>query len=191
MTLKIVLQKRLYTMNKKEKPKLYSKNFQKEWSEKHKYKHIHTGEYCTFESYVAELLILRKADAFKESKPAYKFWSKGEKLYPAFVRQVKAVIKLKKKFSEEIILGAINSKHFEKVFYIGLYAKNYVGWKMNPLALEAIECYYKETEERSRLQQTLKEANEKNIETKTTAVPTRRSSSYNKNKGSLNQLRKL
>jgi uncharacterized membrane protein len=62
---------------------------------------------------------------------------------------------------------------------------------MNPLALEAIECYHKETEERSKLKQSLKEANEKNIETKTTTMPTRRSSSYNKNKGSLNQLRKL
>ena len=177
-------------MTKKEKPQLFNKDFQKEWSETHKYKHIHTGEYCTFESYVAEYLILRKADSFKEPQPAYKFWTKGEKLYPAFVRQLKAIIKLKKKFSEETILGAIKSKYFEKVFYVGLYAKNYVGWKMNPLALEAIECYHKEMEELQRKKEDIKLANE-NIPESNQTSRTRRTQSYNNKNSSLNRLRKL
>jgi len=137
--------------NNKEKPELFSKDFQKQWSPTHKYKHIHTGEYCTFESYVAEYLIIRREEAFSKSKPEYKFWTKGSKLYPAFVRQVKALHKLRKTYSEEIILGAIKSKHFEKIFYVGLYAKNYVGWTMNKVALEAIECYHKERQEQEKL----------------------------------------
>ena len=177
-------------MPKKAKPKLFAKDFQKQWSPTHKYKHIHTGEYCTFESYVAELLILRKAEAFKEPKPSYKFWTKGDKLYPAFIRQIKAVTKLRKKYSEEIILGAIESTHFKKIFYFGLYEKNYVGWKMNPLALEAIECYHREVEEQEKKREQIKIANESVIKEQETQEVNIRSKQLKKN-SIMNQLRKL
>lgn len=175
---------------KKPKPKLFHKDFQKEWSDTHKYKHIHTGEYCTFEAYVAEYLILRKADAFKEPKPAYKFWTKGDKLYPAFVRQLKAAIKLRKKYSEETILNAIKSKHFKSVFYLGLYAKNYVGWQMNPLALEAIECYHKEEQELAKRQEQIKLANE-NIPQATQEPQQNRRKANLPQKSIINKLRNL
>lgn len=174
----------------KEKPRPFSQSYQGEWSETHKYKHIHTGEYCTFEAYVAEYLILRKAEAFKEPRPAYKFWTKGEKLYPAFVRQLKAVIKLRKKYDEEIILGAIKSPHFSKVFYIGLYEKNYVGWKMNPIALEAIECYHKEREEQKKQSEIKKQADNAQVEVEQKQLTRRKNSSYAKQK-TLKQLRDL
>ena len=174
----------------KEKPKPFSQPYQQNWSETHKYKHIHTGEYCTFEAYVAEYLILRRAEAFKEPRPAYKFWTKGEKLYPAFVRQLKAIIKLRKKYDEDIILGAIKSTHFDKVFYVGLYAKNYVGWKMNPIALEAIECYHKERQEQQKQSEMKKLADNADVQQECKEVVRRKSSSYGKQK-TLNQLRNL
>lgn len=175
-------------MSKKEKPELFAKDFQKQWSETHKYKHIHTGEYCTFEAYVAEYLILRKAEAFKESRPAYKFWTKGDKLYPAFIRQLKAVIKLRKKYSEEIILGAIQSKYFDKIFYVGLYAKNYVGWAMNPLAEEAVLRYHKEVIDKEEMKKIVEEANNMHIEDKEQTSQLRRTKSVN-NKSIMNKLR--
>lgn len=179
-------------MTKKQKPKLFNQEYQKQWSETHKYKHIHTGEYCTFEAYVAEYLIIRKIEAFKEPKPAYKFWTKGDKLYPSFIRQLKATIKLRKKYSEEIILGAIKSKYFDKIFYLGLYAKNYVGWTMNTLALEAIECYHKEREQQEqKAQDNALIENIDIIEEENKKVQTRRTQSINKNKSIINKLRNL
>lgn len=179
-------------MTKKSKPKICERDYQKQWSETHKYKHIHTGEYCTFEAYVAELLILRKIDAFKEPKPAYKFWTKGEKLYPAFIRQLKATIKLRKKYEEEIILGAIKSKYFDKIFYLGLYEKNYVGWKMNPLALEAIECYHRERAEHEAKRLAVIESKNNMIEQqKEEPKVLRKTQSYKKTNSQLNKLRDL
>lgn len=176
--------------NNKDKPELFSKNFQKQWSSTHKYKHIHTGEYCTFECYVAEYLILRREEAFNKSKPEYKFWTKGSKLYPAFIRQVKALHKLRKSYSEQVILGAIQSNHFQKIFYIGLYAKNYVGWTMNPVALEAVECYHKEMEEQKRLEAQAEQV--KHVDVKEEKKDTKRRLNTPDNKKSiLNNLRKL
>jgi hypothetical protein len=178
--------------DKKKKPALFNKKYQQEWSETHKYKHIHTGEYCTFEAYVAEYLILRKAEAFKEPRPAYKFWTKGDKLYPAFIRQLKAVIKLRKQYSEETILGAIKSKYFEKIFFVGLYEKNYVGWKMNSLALEAIERYHTEEIELANQKELINKA-KANIELTEEKKPvSTRNNQYTTNKKSaINNLRNL
>lgn len=178
--------------SKKNKPKLFHKEFQKEWSETHKYKHIHTGEYCTFEAYVAEYLILRRAEAFKEPRPAYKFWTKGDKLYPAFIRQLKAAVKLRKKYSEETILGAIKSSYFEKIFFLGLYAKNYVGWTMNPLALEAIERYYKDEVAKENMRDNVKLSQNIDIQQEDITIQNRKSQ-YNakKSKSTINKLRDL
>ena len=177
-------------MTKKSRPKLFNQDYQKEWSETHKYKHIHTGEYCKFEAYVAEYLILRREEAFKKPKPAYKFWTKGDKLYPSFMRQLKAVIKLRKTYDEETILGAIQSHHFNKIFFIGIYEKNYVGWKFNPLALEAIECYHKECLEKKAIQEKAKQ-NSEPIEAETKNLKRRNKQYKLFNKTSLNKLRDL
>jgi hypothetical protein len=175
----------------KQRPKLFNQEYQKEWSETHKYKHIHTGEYCTFEAYVAEYLIIRKAEAFKEPKPSYKFWTKGDKLYPSFVRQLKAVITLRKKYSEKTILGAINSVHFAKVFYVGLYEKNYVGWKMNPLASEAIEKYHMEEQEHERLESIKKENETINIVEEVKEIRQRRTQQITNKQSVINRLRNI
>lgn len=175
----------------KNKPKLFNKDHQKVWSKEYQYKHIHTGEYCKFESYVAEYLILRREDAFKKPKPSYKFWTKGDKLYPAFIRQLKSVIKLRKRFSEEVILGAINSHYFNNIFFTGLYAKNYVGWKMNPLALEAVESYDKERIAKEKIQQKAKENENCEIKIDREKVVTRKTQSYKQKHMNFKKLRDL
>lgn len=172
------------------KPKLFHSDYQKQWSEGHKYQHQTTGEYCTFAAFVAEYLILRREDAFKNPKPSYKFWSKGDKFHLMFLRQVRAVNKLLKKYPEHIILGAIKSPHFDNVFFLGLSAKVRGGMKLNEVAVKAIESYNKEQEELAKQKEAAKNINlQPEVEKK--ELKTRRTQSYKKSKSSLNQLRNM
>jgi hypothetical protein len=123
-------------MAKKVKPELFSQEYQKQWSEKHKYKHIHTGEHCTFEAYVAELIVLRRSEKLNLGKPAYKFWTKGDPLHWLWKKQYGAACKLRKKYSEEAILSAINSPDFKNLLVIGV--QDGRSYKINPLAEKAI-----------------------------------------------------
>ena len=169
-----------------DKPRLFHSEYQTKWSETHKYKHQTTGEHCTFAAYIAEYLILRYHAAFSKPKPPYKFWSKGEKLHVAFLRQVRACNRLLKKYDEKTIIGAINSKYFDKIYYIGKYAKVRGGMEINKLAVEAIESYYKEEQEKNKKIEVNLDVKEEKKE-----VKTRRTGSYKKTKSTLNQLRNM
>lgn len=172
-------------MAKKQKPTLFNKPYQKEWSETHKYKHIHTGEHCTFEAYVAEYLVLRWTEAFKMDKPSYKFWTVGDKYHEVFIRNMKATNSLKKKFEEHIILEAIRSNHFEKIFHIGLKAYGPRGWKYNPVAVEAIKQYNKDKKESD------KKTEIEIVEQKEKPNTIRRKNTFTKNQSTINKLRNL
>jgi hypothetical protein len=169
-----------------DKPKLFHSEYQTKWSESHKYKHQTTGEHCTFAAYIAEYLILRYQDAFRKPKPPYKFWSKGEPLHYAFLRQVRACNTLLKKYDEKTIIGAINSKYFDKIYYIGKYAKVFGGMEINEVALNAIESYNKEEQNKAKRTEVNLDATEEKKD-----VKTRRTQSYSKKKSTLNNLRKL
>jgi len=172
----------------KKKPKLFNKEYQKQWSNKHKYRHIHTGEHCTFEAYVAELLVLRWTDAFGMDKPSYKFWTVGDKYHNVFMRNMKALQCLKKRFEEKIIIEAIRSSYFKKIYHIGIKAYGPRGWKYNKVAIEALTEYNKE----KKATQENKNQKEFDIE-KTDQEPKniRRKSFSNKNKSAINKLRNL
>lgn len=175
----------------KRKPKLFSKNHQKEWSEEYRYKHIHTGEYCNFESYVAEYLILRWIDAFNMQKPSYKFWTAGDKYHDAFMRNMKAAIGLKKKFEERTILEAIKSEHFKNVYHIGLKAYGPRGWKYNQVALQAIKSYHSEQKDLKKATKQIK-TNQHIEQAKEEKPLVRRTKSSPNNKQSMiNKLRNL
>lgn len=176
-------------MTKKNKPELFNKAYQKQWSETHKYKHIHTGEHCTFEAYVAEYLILRWTEAFKMDKPSYKFWTAGDKYHSVFMSNMKATLALKKKFSEQTILGAIKSKHFTKIFFIGLRCNNPKGWKYNRVAIDAISCYHKEEKDLEEARKLKQEADKNNPEQEHNQSLRRQTQLGNK-KSILNKLRK-
>ena len=168
----------------KNKPELFNKNFQKQWSETHKYKHIHTGEYCTFEAYVAEYIVLRRSEKLNLGKPSYKFWTKGDPLHWLWKKQYGAAVQLKKKYSEEAILNAIKSKDFDGLLVLGI--QNGRGYKVNPLAEKVIQKH----------QQMIYESQQKievnrNVETEEKPIETRSTQSYNTKRTTMNQLRNL
>tara|TARA_R100001163_G_C5052482_1_gene189126 strand:+ start:1030 stop:1551 length:522 start_codon:yes stop_codon:yes gene_type:complete len=171
-----------------DRAKPFSQKYQKQWSETHKYKHIHTGEYCTFESYLAEYLIIRWTEAFKMEKPSYKFWTVGDKYHDMFMRNMKAAKGLQKKFKESIILEAIKSDHFKKIYHIGLKAYGPRGWKYNQVALQAIKDYNKEVKDAEKLANKSKQTKEIVEEKKQVK---RRKQVYSNSKKSLNKLRDL
>lgn len=174
-------------MTKKEikKPALFSKKCQQEWSETHNYKHIHTGEYCTFEAYIAEYLVLRRADKLNLGKPAYKFWTKGDPNHWIWMKQFNAARALKKKYSEEAILRAVKSKEFEKLLVLGI--QNGSGYKINPLAEKVVAMYHSRILEES---SKLPEVNVNILEEKK-EVKVRISQYVEDNKTTINQLRNL
>jgi len=176
-------------MTKKTRPKLFNKEYQKEWSETHKYKHIHTGEYCKFEAYVAEYLILRREEAFKKPKPSYKFWTVGDKYHDVFMRNMKAATQLKKKFDEAIIIAAIRSDYFENIYHIGIKGYGPTGWKYNQVAIEAIKCYDKVQKNFLKKQKLTEEAEVANPKSESKKLQ-KRNKQYSNKKSSLNRLRK-
>jgi hypothetical protein len=168
------------------RPKLFNQNCQKEWSTTHKYQHIHTGEYCTFEAYVAEYIVLRRAEKLNLGKPAYKFWTKGDPNHWLWKKQHGAALQLKKKYSEEAILSAIKSKDFDKLLVLGI--QNGRGYKVNPEAEKVIKKH----------QKIIDDAKQKitvNLDIKSDEVQkdvdTRASQCYNTQRVGLNKLRKL
>ena len=84
-------------------------------TEKSKYKHQSTGEYCTCAAYVAEMMCMRNAENKNQGSLPYKFWSKKPWDW-TFRRQINAAYKLLKQFSEEALVKAINSKEFSRIF---------------------------------------------------------------------------
>lgn len=169
---------------RKEKPKLFNKSYQKEWSEEYRYKHIHTGEYCNFESYIAEYLILRWTDAFKMDKPSYKFWTVGDKYHDMFVRNMKAARGLKKKFAEKIIIEAIKSEYFKNIYHVGLKAYGPRGWKYNQVALQAIKDYHRAVKEsekkKNKPEETEIKEEKKDVVRRTKSMPNKKQSLINK-----------
>ncbi len=178
---------RLYIMPKKQKPKLFNKDYQKKWSKTHSYKHIHTGEHCTFEAFIAEYLVLRWTEEFKMDKPSYKFWTEGDKYHRPFMKNMKAAQAIQKKYDPTTIFAAIKSKHFEKIYHIGLNAGGPKGWKYNPVALEAIKRYDKEQKDFLKLRE---ESNkEVDIEEPESQNLKHRKRQYTNKKTSINKLR--
>jgi hypothetical protein len=170
----------------KAKPKLFNQAYQTEWSETHKYKHIHTGEYCTFEAYVAEFIVLRRAEKLNLGKPSYKFWTKGDPNHWIWKKQHGAALQLKKKYSEEAILSAIKSKDFDKLLVLGV--QNGRGYKINPEA-EKIIAKHQNILDNSKSQIKVDTKIVDQPEEKT--LDTRQEQSYNTQRVSLNKLRKL
>jgi len=169
----------------KNKPELFNQSYQKEWSETHKYKHIHTGEYCTFEAYVAEYIILRRAEKLNLGKPSYKFWTKGDPNHWIWKKQLGAAIQLKKKYSEAAILEAIKSKEFDRVLVLGIQDGN--RYKINPSAEKIIAMYHKKQAAKPSeivVQQATETVNESPPEV-------RKTHSYSKQKTGINKLRNL
>ena len=171
------------TKKKSERPQLFNKEYQKEWSEEYKYKHIHTGEHCTFEAYVAEYLVLRRSERLNLGKPSYKFWTKGDPLHWIWQKQHRAARALKKKYGERAVLSAIKSPDFDRLLVIGI--QNGRGWKINPPAEEVIKKHYDELQKEKTVD---KEQESGIINEPKQVLKTRKSRGYGK-KSSIQKLR--
>ena len=86
----------------------------KKRTKKNNYKRITCEDYCTFEDYLAEYLIIRWTDEFKMDKPPNEFWNIPGKYQEMYSRNMKAIKSLRKKYEDSIIYSAVKSKHFKK-----------------------------------------------------------------------------
>ena len=98
-------------------------------SNKSKYKHKTTGDYCTCAAYVAEIMCLRNAQNKNKGSLPYKFWNKKPWNW-TFKRQLLAATKLLKEYPEEVLVKAVDSPEFSRIFSLN-----------NPKALPIIKKY--------------------------------------------------
>jgi hypothetical protein len=138
-------------------------------TDKSRYKHESTGDYCTCAAYVAEIMCKKNAENKNQGSLPFKFWSKKPWNW-TFVRQVTKANELIKKFSEEAIAKAVNSPEFRTIF------------SLNHPSAESIISKY----DILRKQQLEKD---QHIEVKEN--PTHRKKKYGKRGNMLNKLRKM
>jgi hypothetical protein len=144
-----------------DKPTLFNKEFQKQQSEKYSYQHIHTGEYCTFEAYVAEYILIRRSEKLNSGTLPYKFWTKGCKEHWTWLKQLNAARVLGKKYGEKTLLSFLKSKDFDKFLLIGLQNGRGRGWKVNPAIIPLLEKY----------KETIEDQEKKELESKVLEIP--------------------
>ena len=84
-------------------------------TEKSKYKHETTGDYCTCAAYVAEIMCIRNAENKNEGSLPYKFWNKKPWNW-TFKRQLIAARKLLKKYDEAVLIQTINLPSCKRIF---------------------------------------------------------------------------
>jgi|TARA_B100000085_G_scaffold284494_1_gene317745 hypothetical protein len=88
---------------------------QRKRTEKSRYKHESTGDYCTCAAYVAEIMCRRNAENKNVGSLPYKFWNKKPWNW-TFKKQLWAAQKILKDFSEEALVKAVNSSDFKGIF---------------------------------------------------------------------------
>src|SRR5210317_1370210 len=84
-------------------------------SEKSKYKHLTTGDYCTCSQYVAAIMCQRNAENKNEGSLPYKFWNKKPWDW-TYKKQLFKANSILKNYSEEALVKAIESPEFRSIF---------------------------------------------------------------------------
>lgn len=84
-------------------------------TDKSKYKHQSTGDYCTCAAYVAEIMCMKYAEFKNVGSLPFKFWNVKPWDW-TFKKQLIAARKLIKEHGEEAIVKAIHSKEWGKIF---------------------------------------------------------------------------
>lgn len=137
-------------------------------TDKSKYKHISTGDYCTCAAYIAELMCMRKAEKENKGSLPFKFWNKKPWDW-TFKRQLFLANQLIKKYSEAVVVKAIHTDECKKIFSLN-----------NPRVVPIIEKY----------QQLAEKEQDKNQELIINEEATVRRKTYGKKTG-INKLRSL
>lgn len=84
-------------------------------TEKSKYKHESTGDYCTCAAYVAEIMCKKNAEKKNVGSLPYKFWNRKPWDW-TFKKQLWAAQKILKNYDEAVLVRAINSPDFNGIF---------------------------------------------------------------------------
>tara|TARA_R100000808_G_scaffold24652_1_gene57380 strand:- start:267 stop:728 length:462 start_codon:yes stop_codon:yes gene_type:complete len=84
-------------------------------SDKSRYKHKTTGDHCTCAAYIAEIMCLRNAENKNKGSLPYKFWNKKPWNW-TFKRQLLAATRLLKEYPEEVLVKAVDSPEFSRIF---------------------------------------------------------------------------
>lgn len=84
-------------------------------TEKSKYKHQTTGDYCTCAAYIAEMMCLKLAQHKNEGNLGYKFWNKKPWNW-TFKQQLFTANVLIKEYGELAVVKAVNSPYLSRVF---------------------------------------------------------------------------
>ena len=84
-------------------------------TEKSKYKHTTTGDYCTCAAYIAELMCIRKSEYENRGSLRFKFWNYNPWKW-TFTKQLYKANSLIKKYGEASVVRAVNSSRLKKVF---------------------------------------------------------------------------
>tara|TARA_B100001559_G_C16376545_1_gene564543 strand:+ start:307 stop:804 length:498 start_codon:yes stop_codon:yes gene_type:complete len=163
----------------------------KKRTKKNTYKRITAEGYCTFEDYIAEWLIIRWTDEFKMDKPPNEFWKIPGKYQEMYERNMRAAKSLRKKYDDATIFAAIRSKHFNKIYHVGLKCYGPRGWKYNPLAIEAIKRYDKEFKAIVKASEATAKQESQPVEEVKQKPLKARSKQYGNKKSTLNKLRDL
>lgn len=84
-------------------------------TEKSKYKHVTTGDYCTFAAFVAEAMCLKLAEFKNLGSLPYKFWNTGSWKW-TFQKQMSLAREIAKTYPEQVLVKAISSDDFKTIF---------------------------------------------------------------------------
>ena len=84
-------------------------------TDKSRYQHQTTGDHCTYAAYIAEMMCLRNAENKNVGSLPYKFWSKKPWDW-TFKRQLIAANKILKDCPEEVLVKAVGSPEFKRIF---------------------------------------------------------------------------
>ena len=88
---------------------------QRKRTQKSRYRHESTGDYCTCAQYVAAIMCKRNAENRNEGSLPHKFWNSGKWRW-TYQRQVIAANKILEKYSEKALVRAVNSPEFKNIF---------------------------------------------------------------------------
>jgi len=135
-------------------------------SEKRKYKHVTTGDYCTCAAYIAEIMCMKNAEFQNKGSLPYKFWNTSKWSW-TFKRQLMLAQDCIKTYSEQVVVKSINSDDFKGIFSLN-----------NPRCKSIFNKYSK----------IIEEENSKNQELKVEENPISRKKTYGK-RSNINKLR--
>jgi len=144
-------------------------------TDKSRYRHQSTGDYCTCAAYVAEIMCMRNAQNKNVGSLPFKFWTTKEWNW-TFKRQMIAANKFLATYPESALLRAVNSPEMKNTF------------SLNSKRVEPIIIKYSKIIEKELKKQKLALADKKLAVV--TARPTGRKKAYGK-KSNLNKLRGL